>query len=273
MQQRASHLPLAGRLRWPLLALATGLALAWGPASAVQCIFRGADADTRVVGNGAQFTPFPASIVRQDCEQLRVVMGTVTVLSLAPDGARLVQRTVQARERLVSTPTSAERSTGATGLLRELGLALRADETRRSGASRGSDALDYPSAALPTGLLMEPTADLRLPLPGPTDDQLQSFTLWLDGRMLPRQAGPAAELLLPAAELKAGRRVQWQLRYAGVETAGEVRVTSASDAAALLRDIRSADPTELALLQAEALAAAGYRWDARERLAPLVSAR
>ena len=131
--------------------------------------------------------------------------------------------------------------------------------------------MDYPSAALPVGLLIEPTADLRLPLPGPSDEQLQSFALWVDGKPIVQQRGPAPELVLPAAVLKAGQRVQWRLRYGDVETAGEVQVRPAREAGDLLRDITTPQADDLALAQAQALAQAGYRWDARSRLTALVA--
>jgi hypothetical protein len=240
-------------------------------ADAAQCMFRGTTSDARVVGNGAQFTPHPAPILRQDCERLRVVVGTVQVFSETPDG-RIVPRRVNAASPLLERLLADARSTGAGGVWRELDIVLRADEARRGGSSRGAGLVDYPAGALPTGLLMEPDMDLRLPLPATVDDRLQSFALVIDGRLQHEQRGPAAELVLPAALLKAGRRVQWTLRYADVETTGELLVTTAQAVAEAFRDEPGADPTALPLRQAQALMAAGYGWDARSRLAALVTA-
>ena len=238
-----------------------------GAVAAAPCMYRGADADTRVINRSGEIsTPFPMSLSSTDCSRLRVANGTVVVYGVGADGGKLASRQVSRGPLLPASDAVAGTDTGA--ILKQIVVVLEGVSRTKTGSSRGAEG-DYLVASLPTGKVAEPSTDLTLPL-GPTPDaNLASFELLLAGKSVYRQSGPAHAIKLPQAALKVGAQLRWKLDYAGSKYEGTFRVEPASTLAALKQSLQKDAPADDdALVTQLSLAAdlgnAGFSWDARE---------
>jgi len=263
------------------ISLVAAMAAAGQPARAAECLFKGEGADTRVAGTGVMLTPFPEPMRRPDCELLRVVTGSVRVVTLSSDRARLVGRKIQQgplAPRDAGTNTGTDNaSDGVLGQIgRQLSIVISGDQRLRTGSSRsGIATVDYPADALPRGRVALPRSDLLVPLGPVPDPSLRRFEVVAAGRTLHRQDGPATALLIPAQVLAVGQTFRWTLVYGSGDTQANGEFTV--DPPHVFAEMRAAlemqysaesDPMIRQLNIAAALEAQGYGWDAR----PLVPA-
>lgn len=251
-------------------AIAAALWALGGPANAVECVFQGTGADVRVsTRGGGLLTPFPKAQTHHGCEQLRVEIGEVDVYYRPTADGPIQRRRVSAGTLIPRDGAAQAGSMVAT--VREFLLVLQGGERAVTGSSRG-EGEDYVSGALPAGLLAQPAADLVVPLGTAADPHLKSFVLRAAGRELHRQTGAQRQLVLPAAVLRAGTTVAWELEYGSERFTGEFSVEPAPALEALRarhEQAQAAEPdaTLRALRVATALAQAGWRWDARALMA------
>jgi hypothetical protein len=238
-----------------------------GALAAAPCMYRGADADTRVINRSGEIsTPFPMSLSSTDCSRLRMANGSVTVYGVGADGGKLAARQVSRGPLLPASDAVAGTDTGAN--LKQIVVVLEGVSRTKTGSSRGAEG-DYLVASLPTGKLAEPSADLTLPLGPVPDANLASFELLQGAKSVYRQSGPAPSIKLPQAALKAGTQLRWKLDYASSKYEGAFTVEPASTLAALKQSLQKevpADSDELVtkLSLAAELGNAGFAWDARE---------
>lgn len=241
--------------------------LPMGAMAAAPCMYRGADADTRVINRSGEIsTPFPMSLSSPDCSRLRVANGAVMVYGVGADGGKLAARQVSRGPLLPASDAVAGTDTGA--ILNQIVVVLEGVSRTKTGSSRGAEG-DYLVASLPTGKLAEPSTDLTLALGPVPDANLASFELLQGGKSVYRQNGPAQTLKLPQAVLKAGAQLRWKLDYAGSKFEGGFAVEPTSTLAALKQSLQKDTPAEGdALVTQLSLAAelgnAGFAWDARE---------
>ncbi len=241
--------------------------LPMGAMAAAPCMYRGADADTRVINRSGEIsTPFPMSLSSPDCSRLRVANGAVTVYGVGADGGKLAARQVSRGPLLPASDAVAGTDTGA--ILKQIVVVLEGVSRTKTGSSRGAEG-DYLVASLPTGKLAEPSSDLVLALGPVPDANLASFELLQGGKSVYRQNGPAQTIKLPQAVLKAGAQLRWKLDYAGSKFEGAFAVEPTSTLAALKQSLQKDTPadgdalvTQLSL--AAELGNAGFAWDARE---------
>lgn len=254
-------------------AIATGATLgaalaASQTAQAAACLYRGTDASARVVNaSGVMFTPFPGSLSDRACERLRVVSGEVTVYALSSARGEL-RSTRLTRGPLVSGAAGGS-DPEVTGFFAVIQAVLEGGQRMVKGSSRTDQ--DYIQAAMPSGRLAEPSADLRIPLSPAVDPNLKAVELSVGGKVIYRQTTPAAEIVLPAAQLTKGRTVAWRVLYGPSTLSGQVEVVERARLTALRDSVmeRSAgerDPLLSQLRVAAALTAEGFSWDAQQVL-------
>lgn len=250
------------------LALCVGLPLSAG---ATPCLYRGLDADTRVMNRSGEIsTPFPLSLSSHDCRRLRVASGTVAVY-LEESQNVLATRQVS-RGPLVPPSEGATDAVTADSLsiLKQVKVVLEGVTRIKNGSSRGAEG-DYLGASLPVGRLAQPVTDLHIELGPKPDLNFGSFELFSNGRSLHRQSGPTQLIKLPATVLKPGPQFSWKLQYSGEKYEGSFLVESASTLAALQQSMQKDGATDLdeladKLRVASGLSKEGYFWDARALL-------
>ena len=233
---------------------------------ATACMYRGNDSSARVITqSGNVITPFPDAKSAQDCRQLRVASGSVTVYELSQDRTNVHSRIIDSG-RLESDGSGA----GDSSFFRQIAVVLEGMQRVKTGSSRGGEG-DLVVAMLPNGRVAEPAEDLRIPL-GPTADQnLASFELRVNGKSIYSQKGPAQELRLPASRLKPGTQITWKLSYGGKPYEGTFTVEPTANLENLKQRLAqesasNADPLVSQLQLASILLLEGYQWDARQIL-------
>jgi hypothetical protein len=259
---------VAARARW-LVLLGSLSCVSLGAQAAASCMFRGADADARVINRSGEIsTPYPMALSSNDCSRLRVANGTVTVYGTGSEGAQVSSRQVSRGPLLPASDAPAAAGTDTGAILKQIVVVLEGVSRTKTGSSRGAEG-DYLVASLPTGKLAEPSTDLVLTLGPAPDANLASFELLVGGKPVYRQNGAAQTIKLPQAFLKAGTPVRWKLDYAGAKYEGQFTVEPAATLAALKQSLQKETPaggdalvTKLSL--AADLGQAGYAWDARE---------
>lgn len=233
-------------------------------ATAVECVYRGVDADARVVrDSGEMFTP-SAWITDTKCERLTVVSGSVQIVNRNADG-RIVKRTADAG-RLATGSAG-----GGDFLFHAIGVMLAGDERVRAGRSRGfGDALESIQNALPSGLVAMPDGPLVMDVPITPDEVGATFALSRDGAVIFQTKLLKPTLAIPAGKLAPDGHYQWVIK-AGPETAsGQFTVVSAATYAAARAEIdglnKTAHPAsaEQTFKTASALLVAGYAMEARK---------
>ncbi len=244
-------------------------ALPLGAVAATPCLYRGMDADARVINRSGEIsTPYPVSLSSNDCSRLRVANGSVVVYQISSENAQISSKQVSSGPLLPASVGAAPAGTDTVGILKQIVVVLEGVSRTKTGSSRGAEG-DYLVASLPTEKLAEPSSDLMLEL-GPTPDlNLASFELYVGAKSVYRQSGPAQWVKLPQAALKAGAKLRWKLDYAGSKYEGFFVVEPASTLAALKQSLQhdaKSDSDELVtrLSLASDLSQAGYTWDARE---------
>jgi hypothetical protein len=243
-------------------------------ATASACLYRGSDASARVINRSGEITtPFPDARSAPDCRRLRVASGSVSVYVLSADRSAISARQVGPDGGSL-VPSSAGGGTAGgsepSGLLKQISVVLEGLQRVKTGSSRSGEG-EFLLAALPSGRLAEPSADLRIVLGPVPDANLAGFELLVDGKSVYRQQGPQQEVRLPAAALKPGAQAVWRLSYAGQRHEGRFSVESASSFASLqgrlAQDSAAGIDSVAARLQlAAGLAQEGFEWDARELL-------
>lgn len=237
--------------------------------SATPCLYRGLDADTRVMNRSGEIsTPFPVSLSSNDCRRLRVASGTVAVYVVSSESALVTSQQVSRGPLVPSSDGMLSGSADSAGILKQIVVVLEGVNRTKNGSSRGAEG-DYLVASLPTGRLAKPVSDLGVEL-GPTPDlNFSSFELLNSGKSVHRQSGPLQVIKLPAAVLKSGASLRWKLDYSGRKYEGSFTVEPASTLAllkqSLLQDAQGdADVLVAKLRVASGLSMEGYFWDARE---------
>jgi hypothetical protein len=258
--------------RAQVFALLVGLPLA---AAATPCMYRGLDADARVINRSGEIsTPFPVSMSSNDCRRLRVASGTVAVYVATAQGALGTPLQVS-RGPLVPSTDAGPVGASDIGILKQIVVVLEGVNRTKNGSSRGAEG-DYLVASLPVGHLAEPAADLALEL-GPVPDlNFASFELLVGGKTVHRQSGPTQWIKLPLAILKPGASVRWKLDYSGSKYEGAFVVEPAATLDALKQSLAKdapADADELVgkLRIAAGLNLQGYAWDARALIRSVLS--
>lgn len=245
----------------PTMLLAAAACLATLDASAVECAYKGVDADARVVHESAEMFDPAAWLSHGQCERLRVASGQVRVIYRAADG-RFVKRTVS-QGRLVA------RGEGVTdSVLGEIGLMLAGDERVRAGRSRSSSAtFDSVERALPNGQLVQPDGPLEIAIPVAADEIGADFRLTQEGRMIYQAKLSRQALLIPAGTLVAGKSYDWTVSTKQDKAKGAFTVVSPGSLSSALQDVpAAADPAQDKLEKASALLKAGYAMEARKLL-------
>jgi hypothetical protein len=242
---------------------------AWAAATA--CLYRGNDASARVIKRSGEIsTPFPDAQSAPDCRRLRVASGSVTVYALSADRSAVSSRQVGVDGGSLMPPSESTGmgSDAPSGLMRQISVVLEGMQRVKTGSSRGGEG-EFLLAALPSGRLAEPGADLRIILGPVPDANLGSFELLVDGKLVYSQQGAAPDIKLPAAHLKAGTHALWRLSYAGQQHEGRFAVEPPATFASLQdhlaqQVVTEQDPVVARLRMAAGLAQQGYEWDARE---------
>jgi len=251
--------------------LATAACMLSLEALAVECAFKGADADARVVHeSGAMFEPVSWTSHGQ-CERLRVVSGEVRTIYRAVDG-RFIKRAVS-QGRLVG------RGEAATDpVLGEIGLMLAGDERVRAGRSRGSSAsFDSVERALPRGQVVQPDGPLEIAIPVAADEIGADFRLSQGNRAIYQAKLGRQGLAIPAGVLAAGKSYDWTVSTGQDTARGTFSVVTSGAYAASLRAMpalasdQAADPSGYKLEKASALLNAGYALEARKLLREVMS--
>jgi hypothetical protein len=246
-----------------ILCVLPGL-LSCGAVVAAECVYRGVDADARVVrDSGEMFTP-TAWISDTKCERLSVVSGSVQIVNRNAEG-RIVKRTADAG-RLATGSAG-----GGDFLFHAIGVMLAGDERVRAGRSRGFGAsLESIQNALPSGLVAMPDGPLVMDVPITPDEAGASFALSRDGVVILQTKLVKPTLVIPAGKLAPDGRYQWVMK-AGPETAsGQFTVVSAAAYATARAEIDALNKTdhpasaEQAFKTASALLVAGYAMEARK---------
>ena len=237
--------------------------------NATPCLYKGANADTRVINRSGEITtPFPTPLSANDCRRLRVVTESVTVW-VVNSGISASSSSQITKGQLVPSSELADPIGSDTfGIIKQIGLVLAGINRTKTGSSRGGEE-DFLVASLPTGKLMEPLADLLLELGPVPDRNLAGFELIRGGKVQHRQTGPAQAIKLPQSTLKAGNQMRWKLDYAGKKYEGQFTVEPADRSTAIKQAVQvgsdsTIDPISDALRFASALALEGFGWDSRE---------
>ena len=238
---------------------------------AAACLYRGTDATARVVNrSGEVFAPFPEAKSAQDCSRLKVASGTVSVYLINADRSAITQRQVGSEDGPLVPKAKGEQAAGGEdnpSLFTQVLVVLEGEQRLKAGSSRSTGA-DYVPAALPTGKIAQPDADLLIALGPVPDINLEKFECAVDGNAVHIQKGPAAALRIPSKRLKPGAKASWTLAYAGERYEGHFEVVTAASLAALsntlsLESGSDADSTLSQLRIASGLVTAGFGWDAR----------
>ncbi|RFO97882.1 hypothetical protein DIC66_03915 [Rhodoferax lacus] len=238
-------------------------------AAATPCLYRGLDADARVINRSGEISaPFPASLSSNDCSRLRVANGVVVVYGVGADGAQLTSRQVSRGPLLPASDGSSPATADTAGILKQIVVVLEGVSRTKTGSSRSAEG-DYLAASLPSGRLAQPVADLSLQLGPSPDANLGSFEVLVGGKSVQRQNGPAQWIKFPLSVLKPGANVRWKLEYSGTKYEGTFAVEPAGTMEALkqrLQNDSQGDTDEIVtqLRVASGLSAEGYAWDARE---------
>lgn len=239
------------------------------PSWATPCLYLGTDADTRVINRSGEITtPYPTALAANDCARLRVATGNVKVY-MVKDGVGGLNGVHVSRGQLVhegTVPVGADMG----GILKQIVLVLEGVNRTRTGSSRSAE-VEYLISSLPNGKVSEPANDLVLELSPAADQSLEAFELFVDGKSVFRQTGPAKTLRLPHSAMKPGSTVRWKLDYSGRRHGGQFTVEAQSriqgflDSAQATKDVGK-DSIAQALRVATVLVQEGYEWDAREMI-------
>lgn len=244
---------------------ALGLLLC-GSAAAVECVYKGASAETRVVSETGTMIEPKGWVSDGQCERLRVAVGPVQVVYRGGDG-RVVRRDVT-QGRLIARGEGA-----ADSFLAEMRLMLAGDERARAGRSRSSAAaFDSVEAALPKGLVVLPAGPLELPLPFAADERGAGFRLSRGGATVYESKLAEPRLQIPVAVLRVGERYDWTIKTGTDNATGSFSVVDAATYRSALGAIEQADSTnppgsiERKLATASSLLKQGYSVEARKLL-------